>query len=612
MPARLIEESNVDVLVIGAGPAGLMAGNALGRAGVNVRVVDERPKKVLAGHADGISPRTIEVFQSYGLAERLLKEGNEIRMAAFYNPSPDGGIELTDRVPDVPADGRYTHEITLHQGAIELLLLDSMSEFGVEVSRPVVPISIQLSEDPAVLQDPTAYPVRVVLEHLDAPTGQTSIEVVRAKFVLGADGAHSWVRKNFNIAMEGEQTDAVWGVVDFKVDTDFPDIRNHAVIHSNNGSVMVIPREDDKVRLYIQLDAKDTIDSATGRVKKEKFGPEYIFDVGKKSFHPFSFELLSNFNWWTLYQIGQRVAARFSVKDRIFIAGDACHTHSPKAGQGMNASMNDTHNLAWKLAYVLRGWADMSLLRTYEDERRKYALELIAFDKKFAKLFSGKPRTQANQDGVSHEEFLNAFRMFGRFTSGIGVHYADSAIVNSQHQQYAQNLVIGERVPPQILLRAADGRPTELQDLVPSDTRFKVLLFAGDTFIPEQAQKVRHLTQELLGTSSTSNDGVLSRYVPKDANLFTTFDVVTVSSATMMKFRSDALPKVLRPHWSTMFIDDKDIQGIQGGNAYAKLGVNPEGAVVIVRPDGYVGMVAPFDRVQDIDSYFASFMKVSS
>lgn len=90
------KESNVDVLIIGAGPAGVMAANALASASVNVRIIDKRPKKVAAGQADGIQPRTIEVFQSYGLAERLLREGNQMHMAAFYNPSSDGGIVVSD------------------------------------------------------------------------------------------------------------------------------------------------------------------------------------------------------------------------------------------------------------------------------------------------------------------------------------------------------------------------------------------------------------------------------------------------------------------------------------------------------------------------------------
>jgi phenol 2-monooxygenase len=92
-------------------------------------------------------------------------------------------------------------------------------------------------------------------------------------------GAHSWVRKSFNIVMEGEQTDYVWGVVDMTPDTDFPDIRNRCVIHSNHGSCMVIPREGDIVRLYIQLDAKDMLDAAGRRIDKNKMGPYTLLEV---------------------------------------------------------------------------------------------------------------------------------------------------------------------------------------------------------------------------------------------------------------------------------------------------------------------------------------------
>ncbi|PFH50293.1 hypothetical protein AMATHDRAFT_75697 [Amanita thiersii Skay4041] len=611
MPTSLIKETDVDVLVIGAGPAGVMAGNALVKAGINVRIIDQRPVKVMAGQADGIQPRTLEVLQSYGLAERLFKEGNQMHMAAFYNPSPSGGIELTDRVPDVTApSARYPFEVTLHQGAIEALFLDSMKSMGVEVSRPITPVSIQVSDDAAVLQDPTAYPVRVVLKNLDPAVGQHDTEIVHAKFLLGTDGAHSWVRKMFNIAMEGEQTDYIWGVVDMIPDTDFPDIRNRCAIHSNNGSCMIIPREGDKVRLYVQLGAQDAIDSVTGRVNKNKFSPHHILEVARKSFHPYTFETPKEFDWWTLYQIGQRVASKFSIHERVFIAGDACHTHSPKAGQGMNASMNDTHNLAWKLAHVVRGWADISILKTYEHERRKYAQDLISFDKQFARLFSGKPRTEVNQDGVSHEDFIRAFQTFGGFTSGIGVHYTESAVVQTKHQSHASNLIIGQRMPPQILVRAADGRPYELHDLMPSDTRFKILVFAGNTTVPQQLQRVRAFSDQLFGDCTAQGDGLLARYVPEGGDLFTAFEILTITAATKMTVRLDQLPKSLRSHWSKVFVDDTDPANRHPAEVYAKFGINPEGVVVIVRPDGYIGMVAPFDSITDIDSYFASFMKV--
>lgn len=136
----------------------------------------------------------------------------------------------------------------------------------------------------------------------------------------------------------------IWGVVDIVPKTNFPDIRNKTAIHSNNGSCMIVPREGDLVRLYLQLTDKKFLDPATGRVDKDKVSPEKLMEVAQKTFFPYTIEAVS-FDTWTLYVIGQRVASKFSVNDRIFIMGDACHTHSPKAGQGMNASINDAHNL---------------------------------------------------------------------------------------------------------------------------------------------------------------------------------------------------------------------------------------------------------------------------
>ncbi|EGN97043.1 hypothetical protein SERLA73DRAFT_170364 [Serpula lacrymans var. lacrymans S7.3] len=602
MPAPVIRESEVDVLIIGAGPAGLMAANALARAGTNVRIIDKRPAMVAAGQADGISPRTIE---SYGIGERLLREACQVHMAAFYNPNMTGGIERTGRAPDVTAPtARYPFEVALHQGGIEAIFLDSMHLLGTDVERPVIPTSIELSTDEAELTDSAAHPIRVTLRHLDPLDGKAETEIVCAKFVLGADGAHSWVRKMFDITMDGEQTEFIWGVLDMIPETNFPDIRNKSLVHSNNGSCLVVPREKDKIRIYMQLSDKDVLDPSTGRVDKDRMGPEQLLQVAQKSLHPYKLAPVDEIDWWTLYIIGQRVASRFSVKERVFIAGDACHTHSPKAGQGMNASMNDAHNLVWKLTQVLRGWADMSLLKTYESERRKYAQDLIAFDKDFSTLFSGKPQTHENEDGVTHEEFLRAFQTYGGFTSGIGVHYSNSAIVNNAHQSYASNLIIGERVPPRVFVRAADAWPYELQDLLPSDSRFKVIVFTGNYNDTAQRGNVDALAKEL-----EKPERFLKVYVPGGKESM--FDIITISQGKKEEVDYLEFPDVLRPHWSKVLIDDTDVTGNIGGQGYSYYGVGPEGALVVVRPDGYVGMVAPLQKVNDIDTYFASFLRPS-
>ncbi|KAF9224075.1 hypothetical protein BS17DRAFT_780425 [Gyrodon lividus] len=590
-------ESCVDVLIIGAGPAGLMCGNALAMAGANVRIIDQRPVKVAAGQADGIQPRTIEVMQSYGLAERLIREGNQMHMCAFYNPGRNGEIECTKRAPDVTAPtARFPFEITLHQGAIEAIFLDSMSLHGTKVERPTTPSAIE------ILDNADDYPVKVTLEHLDVVDEQIRTETVRAKFVVGADGAHSWVRKALGISMDGEQTEYVWGVVDMIPDTNFPDIRNRTAIHSTNGSCMIIPREGDKVRLYIQLSDKHVIDPLTGRVDKNRMSAEKLLEVARKTFYPFELRNPQEIDWWTIYIIGQRVASSYSVNERVFIAGDACHTHSPKAGQGMNASMNDTHNLAWKMVQVLRGLASPSLLKTYELERRKYAQDLINFDKEFSTLFSGKPRTAENQDGISHEQFLKAFQTSGGFTSGIGVHYSPSAIVEVKHQKYAQGLTIGQRMPPNIFIRAADMRPTEIQDMLPADIRFKVLVFVGHLTKTRITQL--NLLADELGKPST----FLQKY-STDGQISSVFDIVTITAGKKGDINYLSVPELFRPHWSKVLLDDTDATERIGGHAYDKFGIDTKDITfVIVRPDGYVGMVAPSTALEDLDSYFGSFL----
>jgi len=385
-------------------------------------------------------------------------------------------------------------------------------------------------------------------------------------------------------------------------DTNFPDIRNKTAIHSTNGSCMIIPREGDIVRLYIQLSDRDVVDPVSGRVDKSRMSPEKLLEVARKTFHPFELRNPQEIEWWTIYIIGQRVASSYSVKERVFIAGDACHTHSPKAGRGMNASMNDTHNLAWKIAQVLGGWASPSLLKTYEFERRKYAQDLINFDKEFSALFSGKPRTAENQDGISHEEFLTAFQTFGGFTSGVGVHYSSSAIVEVKHQKFAPGLIIGQRMLPQIFIRAADMRPIEIQDMLPADIRFKLLLFVG------HLTETRIARLNLLAEDLSKPTAFLQKY-SAHGNNSSIFDIVTVTAGKKDDINYLNVPALFRPHWSKVLLDDIDVTGTKGGNAYDRFGIDTkEVIIVVIRPDGYVGMVAPSTALEDLDGYFGSFL----
>ncbi|KZP01519.1 hypothetical protein CALVIDRAFT_508087 [Calocera viscosa TUFC12733] len=602
-----MKESHCDVLIIGAGPAGLMAGNALSRAGVNVRIIDKRPNKVMAGQADGISPRTIEMLQSYGMADRLLEEGVQVHMLAFYNPRRDGkGVERTSRITDVNAPtARWQFEIALHQGAIESIFLEAMTKHGLEVERPYFPTALEISQDEAVLKDPNSYPVKVGSNTVLQADRPEDTEIINAKFVIGGDGAHSWVRKQMDIKMEGERTQHVWGVVDLVPETDFPDVRHRTLIHSDAGSCMIIPREGDEVRLYIQL-AEGLEQGAEGRLDRSKVGPEKVMAIAKEAVKPWKLEFPNPITWWTVYVIGQMVASRFSAHERVFIAGDACHTHSPKAGQGMNASLNDTHNLSWKIAHVLRGWADLDILRTYEFERKKFAHDLINFDKKLASMFSEKAMSEDNLNGVVPEEFQNLLKSMGGLTSGISIEYAPSLITDNTYQSFAPGLMIGQRVQPQIIIRVADCRAYEMQDLIVSDTKWKLLFFVGDPKQSKRAAVVKRLGEYMQGPAS-----FLSKFSPK-SNREAAFTMLIVSSTPKDDADYTDVHPGLLTHWSKAFTDDVSVDRKSGGHAYETYGVlKAAGAFAAVRPDGYVGYVGSLEGVVDgtVDKYFSRFMK---
>lgn len=155
---------------------------------------------------------------------------------------------------------------------------------------------------------------------------------------------------------------------------------------------MVIPRENDLVRLYIQIAQPEK----GKRPNRAEVTPEKLLKAAQSILAPYTIEM-PNIEWYTCYEIGQRLATKWVWNNRVFIAGDACHTHSPKAGQGMNISMADTFNLSWKLAHVLQKKADPNILKTYEVERAQVANQLIEFDQKVDHL-PGVDSLDSNDD----------------------------------------------------------------------------------------------------------------------------------------------------------------------------------------------------------------------
>ncbi|PWN53932.1 hypothetical protein IE53DRAFT_383511 [Violaceomyces palustris] len=615
--------TQVDVLIVGAGPAGYMLANALSHFGISkVLIIDKRDKRVSAGQADGIQPRTIEIFQGYGLAQRLLAEANYMCMAAMYNPDPNGGgIRCTERLPDITApDARWPHELTLHQGGIEAIFVDSMRSRGLEVRFSTTVAEMEL--DQSLVGDPSAHAVKAKLVTTGTDGDQQETQMVQAKFAVGCDGAHSWVRRWMGHEMEGEQTDIIWGVMDGKPQTDFPDWRCKSPVHSEHGSCVVLPRENNSLRLYIQLDSsKGGGGEPGGRVDRSKYRLEDIQESAKQILRPYHITY-PEIDWWTIYVIGQRVASAYSKSSRVFIAGDACHTHSPKAGQGANSSMGDTHNLAWKLFLTLKGLSTCheTLLGTYELERRKFAQDLIDFDKEFSSLVSGKPLSETHPEGVSHEKFVEAFTKFGSFSSGIGIRYEAYASGENvllvpptvEEQSLAKHVCVGQRVPTSIVIKAGDGRPMELHDTMPTNGSFRVLIWAGD--VVEEPKAL-----EAVKVASSVLSGSVKAHTPKGQAMDSVIDILTISTSKTETQFLQYLPLELRlggdmRGWEKVYCDQPAYGGRTreqiGGKAFEHFGIaKDQGAIIVVRPDGHVSLITSIASPEKVRDYFGRFLK---
>ena len=370
---------------------------------------------------------------------------------------------------------------------------------------------------------------------------------------------------------------------------------------------MVIPRENRLVRLYIQL--KEVTPDASGRADRSKITPTVIFDAARKILSPYKIDY-EYCDWWTAYQIGQRVGTHFDAHGRVFLAGDAVHTHSPKAGQGMNVSMQDCYNLGWKVGLVAKGICRRDILPTYQSERRQVAQELIDFDHKFSRLFSGRPAKDVmDAEGVSMEEFKEAFLRGNLFASGLSVDYGPSVLVAkpAAKQNLATALSVGMRFNSFKVLNQACARPWHFQERLKADGRFRVVLFAGNIQSVDQKARVDAFCKGLDSPSS-----FLHRATPPAKPIDSVIEVLTIHSAK--RIETELLrdfPTVLHPFdehtgwdYNKVFVDDVSYhEGF--GDAYANYGVDKErGCVVAVRPDQYVGWIGELEDFDDLQAYF--------
>lgn len=362
---------------------------------------------------------------------------------------------------------------------------------------------------------------------------------------------------------------------------------------------MIIPEGRDRTRIYIQL--QHTIDS--NEELWSKYDQKHTQELAKRIFSPYTIDW-EVVDWWSVYPIGQRLAEHYSVGHRIFIGGDSCHTHSPKAGQGMNLGMFDAQNFAWKFHLVQTGFASPSLLDTYEQERRLVANRLIEFDIRYATLFSSRPpagTTQTSAEKSVETEFMKLHKKAAGFTSGYEVDYGVNTLNwNESSSQYANafkvpgiKLLPGRTFPLSKVIRVCDAHPCELDLEIPFNGSYRIYIFAGDIF---QTRGAIAALENKLGSSDSflrkqSKDVPLTwenRHNPQSSAF--TFSIIYNNQRSSIEL-SDGAPGFFSPYRYHVYADDISPIGVRGvrGTVHEKMGFDKEkGGVAIVRPDNFV------------------------
>jgi phenol 2-monooxygenase len=609
--------TEVDVLIVGCGPAGLtLAAQLSAFPTIATCIVEQRAGPLELGQADGVACRTMEMFNAFGFADRVLREAYWVNETTFWKPAdePGAGIVRSGRIYDTEEGLSEFPHVILNQARVHEFYLDVMRNSPARMTPHYGWRFVDVQVDPDA-SGADAYPVTVTLQRVGAD-GEAETKKIRTRYAVGCDGARSAVRRSIGQTLKGDSANQAWGVMDVLAVTDFPDVRLKAVINSaEHGSIVLIPREGGYlIRIYVEMDELE----AGERVAARTLTVDDVIATARRVFHPYTLDV-RQVAWWSVYEIGQRLCDRFDnlgasdgdeVAPRVFIAGDACHTHSPKAGQGMNVSMQDAFNLGWKLTAVLQGRCAPQFLRTYNDERHVIAKELIEFDREWAAMLSAPLKTPQNPNGVDPTDVKDYFVRSGRYTAGTATRYTESLLTGPDvHQQLAEGFPIGKRFHSAPVIRLADGKPMQLGHAAQADGRWRLYAFANG----DNPASVTSPIQDLCRFLAASPSSPIVRYTPRGADVDATIDFRAVFQQPHRELALEKMSTELMPRkgrfglvdYEKIFCAyveaDQDIFDMRGVD-------RANGCIVVVRPDQYVAHILPLDGYEALSAFFDRFM----
>ncbi len=561
--------TTVDVLVVGAGPTGLMLASELLLRGLTVRLVDEAEAPSPWSRALGVHARTLDVLHASGAAEALIARGQKLHGATLWS----GGAVIA-RVDFAELETPFPFVVCLPQRETEAVLTEVLTKRGGAVER-----GLKLT---ALRQDGTG--VTATLAKSDGA------ETVRAAWVVGCDGARSTVRKLLDLPFEGSTYEERFLLADVTIDWDTRDDRI-TTYFGDDGIAAFFPMRERVTRVVLTAPEGD-----------ERTDPPTLDEVqalfAKRTG---SGATLSNPGWTSRFRIHCRQVASYR-DDRVFLAGDAAHIHSPAGGQGMNTGIQDAHNLAWKLALVHRGHARAKLLDTYHEERHAVGRAVLRGTDaatKAASIKSAALRGVRDQVARMLTSFEVVQQRVARETAELTVNYEGSSLSREDHTSVLQARVgtaaggetptvtsvryfdsaiaAGQRArDAKTTLAGATGTPGLFSLLDPS--RFTVLLFDGRAASAEGYARFTSLVT------------TLEQRFPESVEAF----VVTPRTT-----RPAELPASVR----VLLDPDGELEALYGA---------PTECVYVLRPDQYVGYRAqPLDEARVL-AYLGAILRPSA
>lgn len=540
------------VLVVGAGPTGLTMACELTRHGITPRIIDKAPAPSDKSKAFGIHARTLELFENMGIVDTVLGQGNICNGFDMYNHGkPLASVAFSS------LESRYPYFLILAQSDTEKILNDHINSYGIKVEREKELVSMDIREDS-------------LTAHIRLADG--SEEIIECSYIAGCDGAHSAARHILNLEFKGAPYPNYWLLADCNLDWKYP-LHHMSVFIHPTGVTAYFPLYHDRGRLMFEL-ADEPID--------EDLTPPTIEDVRRlMNEREIDYRSVTDPNWLAYFKLHHRMVDKYG-EGRVFLSGDAAHIHSPMGGQGMNTGIQDSYNLAWKLALVLKGESPESLLDSYNAERHRVgegvvnltdkATRMVGIHNPILSAIRNKIIGAASKIDAVQEKLLTTL-------SQIEIHYKGSPIVSERWYQpdavegfhgYRHDLEAGERVRDYDLAGPDGKTGTRLYELF-KGTEHELLLFTGAE--PEDME-LAELTKIHESIGKSFKDLIEIHVIAGSQEALRSFDTV-----------------------KSVWLD-------KGFGMHRDFGA-AKSSLYLIRPDGYIGFRNQPASLSDLEEYLA-------